>query len=651
MRRLLRTAVIALAVFPVLLAGPANASPDTTPTTPAALFYQSDEVLLLEIKGIDGKGVATASVRKALKADANRPTPKEVRLDLLSDAGNYRSEANQIARWIAGGKKQALFFVGSFDLAVPIFEANEQAAEVELQNLGLLHMEGTWLILNKKWRDDDAWQPWRIQLPDFLKTPWDGGTDMLLRCIEYLKSDERASFPARAGVQWDKSVKLGEVAGQVYAAEAVDLRGKGRAELFLASEKGDQLISCDGNGAPSAVQLKSRSRAHAWADFNRDGRLDLVSWDGNGLAIYLQNDRGGFDRVACKTGDALKDGCVRMDVLDSGGAGGTGVLVSTNSWPVLLLVKSDGNATARPLGGGDFPVRECGAAGPCLVEDFDGDGIADVFQACSLSPLFYKGKGGGEFAPPVRVGPPSDGRKGRIAPRALCAGDFDGDGLLDAFAATDAGGRLWQNDGNGRFTEVARLSGKAGSMVFPGAIVVQSGDFNNDARQDLLIAYESNSVPQLFFNRGFRSFLYAWDLDIGHEKGVLDPSLGRLDIEAQQAACLGDFNGDGALDMAVVLKNGDVWLFPRKVDKDGPARGVVVSLPLSAPTAGPLNVQAYSGKRLLGAWSLRAGAPGTIIGTRSSGPITLKWNWPDGKPQDKKVKVGDRVTPVSLDKE
>ena len=117
---------------------------------------------------------------------------------------------------------------------------------------------------------------------------------------------------------------------------------------------------------------------------------------------------------------------------------------------------------------------------------------------------------------------------------------------------------------------------------------------------------------------------------------------------------MGDFNGDGAQDMALVLANGEVWLFPRKVsngkeERFYPASGAVVSLPIAAPTPGPLNVLAYNGKRLLGAWSVRAGAPGTIIGLKGGGEITLRWSLPGRQAQERKVQVKTGPVPVSLE--
>jgi hypothetical protein len=68
--------------------------------------------------------------------------------------------------------------------------------------------------------------------------------------------------------------------------------------------------------------------------------------------------------------------------------------------------------------------------------------------------------------------------------------------------------------------------------------------------------------------------------------------------KGQQAAALADFTGDGAQDLVIVLKNGEAWLFPRKV-AGGRALSVSVALGKDAPD--PLVVVGYAGKRCLGA--------------------------------------------------
>ena len=68
----------------------------------------------------------------------------------------------------------------------------------------------------------------------------------------------------------------------------------------------------------SKLALRSKSSVFAWGDFNRDGKLDLASWDGKELRIHWQKADGTFAAAAVKAGDALKNGCLSLSILDVG---------------------------------------------------------------------------------------------------------------------------------------------------------------------------------------------------------------------------------------------------------------------------------------------------------------------------------------------
>ena len=592
------------------------------------VIHEADVIALLEFTGVNAKGVATAKVQKVLKGKLD---DKELKIDLI--AGPIEAQGKAVAEVIKGGQKQGLLLVGSF--------AGDDGGEP--QQIAFLHMACAananleWLRLSKV--KGNEWDLDRLDL--YMLWFWAGGTDMLLRCVEYVLSDAEPYVPAEEGVEWDKEIQVGKIEGRVFAAEAVDLAGKGRNELFVACEKGDRFYRWNGKAfddVTAACELTSKSAEFTWGDFDGDGRVDLASWDAQKLTLHRQKEDGKFTATACDTGDALKNGCLGLATVDCGRKGRPALVAATKGSPVVLTFEPDDKVQARPVASGELPAKDFGEAGKCLVEDFDGNALPDVLQFFTRGGLFYKGKAAGEFAAPVPA--PVVAGEGR---HALCAGDFDGDGLLEVFGSAQDKNHLWQNLGGGRFVEAFDLSGELRYHPKPGGVAVQAADFNNDGLQDLLTAYGQSYAPILFFNRGFRSFIYAYGLDLVERK-VLPQAHG-----GQQAACLGDFNADAALDMALALPNGEVWVVPRKVEKDQPALALLVSLSTGAPTAGPVNVLVYKGARLLGTWSIRAGSPAALIGARQLGPIRLKWTFPGGKPQEKQVIVKDKAVIVALD--
>jgi hypothetical protein len=470
-----------------------------------------------------------------------------------------------------------------------------------------------------------------------------GGTDMLLRCITYILTDPNAEVPVTEKVEWGEKIRVGKTDRKVDMVAAVDLAGDGKLAAFVASQAGDQVYRWNGKTMEeltAKLALRSRSSVFAWGDFNGDGRLDLASWDGRQLRVYWQKTGGAFDAVDVKAGDVLKDGCLSLSILDVGQNGKPGLLVGTNAWPVVLTLSEDGSAEGRPIAMREFPGKDLGAAGRCVITDFDGDSFPDVVQLCSKGGLFYKGKAPGLFAAPVRnkIGF-GQGHYG------VCLGDYDHDGLPDILVvSTEDVPRLYQNLGEGKFSNVLAHSGSFEYITKPGGICCQTIDINNDGRQDIFVAYDAGLAPQVFFNRGFRCFGLARKLESQAQEMLPEAA------EGQQAGCVADFTGHNAMDMFIVLNNRELWLIPRQVDETPLA--VVATLSTGSRFAGPLVVSAFDqNKRPLGAWTVSVGEPGAFLGMSEPGRLTLKWRWPGGEVQEKQVVVERQAMRVALDRQ
>jgi hypothetical protein len=606
--------------------------------TPRDLLSQSDTAMVIEIQSVDANsGIAVAKVEKVLKADANVAAPKQIKIDFLAMGPQLSEQGKVVMKQIAGGSKQGIIFSGKFDPG----GSDENKIEDTGTSRAFLNIGGRWLILDK----DEKSGVWEMQkIWEYLLGTWAGSTDMFLKCLNCVMADPDYDVPIEEGVDWDANgiARVGKVTGKAAAAFPVDLTGKGPSDLFVVCDGGDKLFRWNGaklEDVTAKLGITSKSTVAAWGDFNGDGKLALASWDGKALSILSQKADGTFAAKVCELGDALKDGVQSLAAIDAGVKGKAGLLVGTKAWPVLLVPKGAGAFDAKPLGTGDQPGKPTGAS-VCLVADLDGDGFLDVLQIFPEGSYFYKGTGPGAFAAPVKTsvyaGP---GRWG------ACLGDFDGDGLPDVFIAGEDRNGMWQNIGGGKFVDMMGFTGSLAYISKNGGVAGYSGDLNNDGRQDLLLVYGTNKMPpQLFFNRGFRCFGLCRDhLDLAQNKAKfdeLDKDLVTDCSEPQQAGCLGDFNGDGALDMALVLSNGDVAFFPRKVNPEVGALGVNVSLPAGTATSGPVSVSAaIKDGRSLGSYVVRQGDGGAIAGMKAPGRIVLKWTLPDGKTQQKEVRV------------
>lgn len=598
--------------------------------TPIDLVKQSDVIVTVEIKGVDKDGLATATVTKVIQG---KFADKEIKIDLM--AGVAAADGKAVIERINDGHKVGVLFVGAFH-ENDVGDSRDRGGD---EAKGFLHLGGMWEILTK-----GKGNSWDMEKTDnHMLGTWSGGTDMLLGVVDYVKSDPEATVPVREGLAWGKEIKVGKIEGKVYAVAGVDLEGKGKADLFVAAEKGDHLFRWNGKAfedVTEKVGLKSKSEKFAWGDYYGNGHQSLASWDGNGLTIFsLGND----DKFIGKTLGKLefdtllppKDGCMGLTTFSRSNKGGAALLFSTKVSP-LVLSFVDRTTAVVPLLTGEFPGKDLGEAGECVVADFDGDGQPDIMQMFSGGALFYKGMKAGEFAAPVKMGVGfGEGRHG------VCVGDWEGSGRLDIFTCAENRNHLWHNLGGGKFVEAIDKSGSVSYIAKPGATFCQTAAFNGDGRQGLIMVYESGIGPQLYFNRGFRSFGLCREL----EKGLKDVPQAE---SGEQAGCLGDFRGEGALGQVLVPANGEIWYLPQKIEEK--AMGVVVSLSPASPNAGPVMVWVSRDKRAFGAAAIRAGEAGVLYGLKEAGPVTVKWQFPGGAVQQKEVIVEDKVVRVVIDK-
>ena len=287
-------------------------------------------------------------------------------------------------------------------------------------------------------------------------------------------------------------------------------------------------------GPNSPFPVGSGPNIPAVGDFNGDGKPDLAFLSGQLLTVWLGDGKGGFTQAPQSPPEAFSGATIAVGDFD--GDGNLDVAVPDNISAVAILL-GDGKGGFKPGKGSPFPA----GIHPfqAVVADFNGDGKPDVAvsdESGTVSVLL--GDGNGRFT----NAPGSPFPVGNVFCLGIVAGDFNGDGLPDIAvvnvgqAGAPGAVTILLGDGNGGFTT-------AGSYpVGDSAYYLAVGDLNGDGNPDLAVAnFGAN------FGDGNVTVL------LGDGKGGFYPAAGSPVNRGSNplTLALGDFNGDGKLDLAV----------------------------------------------------------------------------------------------------
>ncbi len=238
------------------------------------------------------------------------------------------------------------------------------------------------------------------------------------------------------------------------------------------------------------IHSKNGNGTVAWGDIDGDGKLDvIVSGSGTFIKVY-RNEGDKFTDITEKVGLGHVPSGYSLNLVDYDNDGWLDLFISLNGWngpmPDLLFHNEHGKfVNVSKKSGVDDP----GSGFVSLWGDLDNDGWLDVVIANGVLkdgsvPQIYRNNRDGTFTNMTKAAgidePPLYGTIG------AALGDYDKDGRLDIFfnGHDGAPNRLYHNEGNWHFTEVAK---KSGVLQPPhNGFVCFFVDYNNDGRPDLL---------------------------------------------------------------------------------------------------------------------------------------------------------------------
>jgi Bacterial Ig-like domain (group 3)/FG-GAP-like repeat len=352
----------------------------------------------------------------------------------------------------------------------------------------------------------------------------DGRPDLVVAQSSSMSTNELSVFlnngsgVFQAGWTYQTSVTMGSIG-------LADFNGDGKLDLLVADyyqQATFTLFPGMGNGTfgnPVLHNIGFPSYSIAVQDVNGDGNPDLVCSTEPGFSVVLGNGNGTF-KPAVSYGGSGQGALVSGDL---GASGQTGVVETEFNAVAVVLADANGNFIAPTA----YPLKQTGG-GFAVAGDFNNDGKLDITDGDGT----LLGNGDGTF----RQGP---AYVSGTDPTAAVAADFNGDGKLDlavADQASDQGLKVLMGNGNGTFQTAVPYN--VGALT----VSVADADFNHDGFLDLVVA---NAAPKSS----------TLSVLLGNGNGTFGTAVNYKVAEDPVSVGIGDFNGDGNPDLAVVSSN------------------------------------------------------------------------------------------------
>jgi len=308
-------------------------------------------------------------------------------------------------------------------------------------------------------------------------------------------------------------------------------------------------------------------------DFNGDGLIDVFTSTANparGARLFVNRGDGTFEDRSEKAGLARQIAALNCNQADYDNDGDLDVYLMRGGWenpirPSLLRNDGDGTFTdVTEASGVGTPIASQSAA----WGDYDNDGDLDLFVAGEYLPdrpqagfpgatlplpdprnrcRLYRNNGNGTFTDVALAAGVLNERRAK----GSAWGDYDGDGRLDLYVSNSGQeNRLYHNNGDGTFTDVALELGvtepiKSFSCWF--------FDYDNDGRQDLFVNGFSGTLSDAIRSHlgqptnGERPRLYHNEGPAGFRDVTREAGLDRVLLV--MGSNFGDIDNDGYLDI------------------------------------------------------------------------------------------------------
>jgi len=308
-----------------------------------------------------------------------------------------------------------------------------------------------------------------------------------------------------------------------------DLNSDGNLDVVVSGDANDTwILFGNGNGTfqPAATYSISGASFYALADFNGDGKPDILAVGGSTIYVLLNNGDGTFGAPVSTAISTSAPGVIAIGDFNGDGKADITVPVAApqngNSAVSILLGNGDGTFQA-PINSSDY-VGTPNSVNSVQVADFNGDGKLDILWGGNL----FLGNGNGTVQNALATS---------IAGSVVAVADVNGDGIPDvvtnSYQTHTFEASIFLGKGDGTFSApLVAFSGVEPADV----LQVLPGDFNGDGKMDLLLSVGYEISPPTAY------------VVLGNGDGTFQSPTTLANILGFGNA-IGDFNGDGIPDV------------------------------------------------------------------------------------------------------
>ncbi|MFK7895242.1 MAG: FG-GAP repeat domain-containing protein [Myxococcota bacterium] len=325
-----------------------------------------------------------------------------------------------------------------------------------------------------------------------------------------------------------------------------------------------------------------------FGDLDSDGDLDAVALGFS--PVYLENTGSATNPVFVP--QAINQGAFRYSELSQNGENPTGgdldgdgdidLLYQGGPSGVTYFENLDSVMIERVGSGNPLEGQDIGLVSSPVQADLDGDGDLDVISGKLDGTFSYFLNTGTATSPAfilqVGAADPLDG-EGTGGSSSPALADFDHDGDLDLFVGASSGEILYYSNVGSSTNPVFNF------QPFSGVDYIDVGISSSPTMADL----DGDGDPDLLVGEAFGTLSYFQNMgpDFAPQTGAANP-LDGADIGNRSKPALGDFDGDGDLDLAVGDENGLSHYFENTGTPMNPAFSELAgaSSPLEIPFAG-----------------------------------------------------------------